>query len=70
MISVAQLESLDFEYDEDCNSWNYKDISVYINITKDLYGKTEITIDLSNFELYGIRDVRDLTKLIELVYGS
>jgi hypothetical protein len=70
MISEAQLQSLDFEYDEDCNSWNYKDITVFINITKDLYGKSEITVDLSDFELYGIRDVRDLRKLIELVYGK
>jgi hypothetical protein len=70
MISATQLQSLDFEYDEELNSWSCQDVIVYINNTKDFHGKSEITIHLNDFELYGIRDFRDLTKLIELVYGK
>lgn len=63
MISVAQLQSLDFEFNENLYAWDYKDIDIY----KD---ENELQVYLKGFQLYGIRDVRDLTKLIELVYGS
>lgn len=63
MISTAQLQSLEFEYEEMLDTWSFKDILIYF-----VDGK--MTVDLNAFQLYGIRDVRDLTKLIELVYGS
>ena len=65
MISAAQLQSLEFEYNEENLSWTYKEITIFFN-----EDNNSMSIDLSDFELYGIRDVRDLTKLIELVYGS
>ena len=63
MISVAQLESLEFEYEEILDTWSFKDILIY-------FVDGEMIVDINTFQLYGIRDVRDLTKLIELVYGS
>lgn len=65
MISAAQLQSLEFEYNEENLSWTYKEITIFFN-----EDNNSMSIDLSDFELYGIRDVRDLTKLIELVYGK
>ena len=63
MISAAQLQSLEFEYEEILDTWSFKDILIY-------FVDSEMIVDLNTFQLYGIRDVRDLTKLIELVYGS
>lgn len=63
MISTAQLQSLDFEYEEILDTWSFKDILIY-------FVGGEMIVDLNTFQLYGIRDVRDLTKLIELVYGK
>ena len=63
MISTAQLQSLEFEYEEILDTWSFKDILIY-------FVDGEMIVDLNTFQLYGIRDVRDLTKLIELVYGS
>ena len=63
MISTAQLQSLEFEYEEILDTWSFKDILIY-------FVDSEMIVDLNTFQLYGIRDVRDLTKLIELVYGS
>jgi hypothetical protein len=67
MISTAQLQSLDFWYDIDSGFYEYKDINVEII---DNSCTLEMIIKLQDFQLYGIRDVRDLTKLIDLVYGS
>jgi len=63
MISIAQLQSLEFEYEEVLETWSYKDILVY-------FVDGEMVVHLNTFQLYGIRDIRDLRKLIELVYGS
>lgn len=63
MISAAQLQSLDFEYEEILDTWSFKDILIY-------FAFGEMVVDLNTFQLYGIRDVRDLIKLIELVYGK
>ena len=63
MISIAQLQSLEFEYEEVLDTWSFKDILIY-------FVDGEMIVDLNTFQLYGIRDVRDLRKLIELVYGS
>lgn len=63
MISAAQLQSLDFEFNERFERYEFSDITVE-------FFTDEIVIKLHDFQLYGIRDVRDLTKLIELVYGS
>ena len=63
MISVAQLQSLEFEYEEILDTWSFKDILIY-------FVDGEMIVDLNAFQLYGIRDVRDLIKLIELVYGK
>ena len=63
MISTAQLQSLEFEYEEILDTWSFKDILIY-------FVDSEMIVDLNTFQLYGIRDVRDLIKLIELVYGS
>lgn len=63
MISAAQLESLEFEFNERYERYELVDITVE-------FFTDEIVIKLFDFQLYGIRDVRDLTKLIELVYGS
>jgi hypothetical protein len=63
MISIAQLQSLEFEYEEMLDTWFFKDILIY-------FVDGEMVVDLNTFQLYGIRDVRDLRKLIELVYGS
>ena len=63
MISAAQLESLDFEFNERFERYEFSDITVE-------FFTDETVIKLFDFQLYGIRDVRDLTKLIELVYGS
>ena len=63
MISAAQLQSLDFEYEEILDTWSFKDILIY-------FAFGEMVVDINTFQLYGIRDVRDLTKLIELVYGK
>ena len=67
MISEAQIESLDFWYDLEKGVFEYKDINIEII---DNECTLEMVFRLQDFELYGIRDVRDLTKLIELVYGS
>jgi hypothetical protein len=63
MISISQLQSLEFEYEEVLDTWSFKDILIY-------FVDGEMVVDLNAFQLYGIRDVRDLRKLIELVYGS
>jgi hypothetical protein len=63
MISIAQLQSLEFEYEEMLDTWSYKDILIY-------FVDGEMVVDLNTFQLYGIRDIRDLRKLIELVYGN
>jgi hypothetical protein len=63
MISIAQLQSLEFEYEEILDTWSFKDILIY-------FVDGEMVVDLNTFQLYGIRDIRDLRKLIELVYGS
>ena len=63
MISTAQLQSLDFEYEEILDTWSFQDILIY-------FVDSEMIVHLNTFQLYGIRDVRDLTKLIELVYGK
>lgn len=63
MISTAQLQSLEFEYDEVLDIWSFKDIIIYF-----VDGK--MIIDLNTFELFGVKDIRDLRKLIELVYGE
>lgn len=63
MISTAQLQSLEFEYEEVLDTWSFKDILIY-------FVDGEMIVDLNTFQLYGIKDVRDLRKLIELVYGS
>lgn len=67
MISVAQLQSLDFWYNIDFECYEFKDIFVEII---DNGFTLKMVFRLEDFELYGIRDVRDLTKLIELVYGK
>lgn len=63
MISTTQLQSLEFEYEEVLDTWSFKDILIY-------FVDGEMIVDLNTFQLYGIRDVRDLRKLIELVYGK
>lgn len=63
MISTAQLQSLEFEYEEVLDTWSFKDILIY-------FVDGEMVVDLNTFQLYGIKDVRDLRKLIELVYGK
>lgn len=63
MISTAQLQSLEFEYEEVLDTWSFKDILIY-------FVDGEMVVDLNTFQLYGIKDIRDLRKLIELVYGS
>jgi len=63
MISIAQLQSLEFEYEEVLETWSFKDILVY-------FSESDMVVDLNTFQLYGIRDIRDLRKLIELVYGK
>lgn len=63
MISTTQLQSLEFEYEEVLDTWSFKDILIY-------FVDGEMIVDLNTFQLYGIRDVRDLRKLIELVYGA
>jgi hypothetical protein len=63
MISIAQLQSLEFEYEEVLDTWSFKDILIY-------FVDGEMVVDLNTFQLYGIRDIRDLRKLIELVYGN
>ena len=63
MISATQLQSLEFEYEEILDTWSFKDILIY-------FVDGEMIVDLNAFQLYGIRDVRDLIKLIELVYGK
>ena len=63
MISAAQLESLDFEFNERFERYELNDITIE-------FFTDEIVNKLHGFQLYGIRDVRDLTKLIQLVYGK
>jgi hypothetical protein len=63
MISVAQLQSLDFEFNERFERYELNEITVE-------FFTDETVIKLNDFQLYGIRDVRDLTKLIQLVYGK
>ena len=63
MISAAQLESLDFEFNERFERYELNDITIE-------FFTDEIVIKLFDFQLYGIRDVRDLIKLIQLVYGK
>lgn len=63
MISAAQLHSLDFEFNERFERYEFSDITVE-------FFTDETVIKLNDFQCYGIRDVRDLRKLIELVYGK
>lgn len=63
MISAAQLQSLEFEFNERYERYEFVDITVE-------FFTDEIVIKLNDFQCYGIRDVRDLIKLIELVYGK
>jgi hypothetical protein len=63
MISATQLQSLEFEFNERFERYEFVDITVE-------FFTDETVIKLFDFELYGIRDFRDLRKLIELVYGS
>ena len=63
MISIAQLQSLEFEYEEVLDTWSFKDILMY-------FVDGEMVVDLNTFQLYGIRDIRDLSKFIKLVYGE
>lgn len=63
MISTTQLQSLEFEYEEFLDTWSFKDILIY-------FADGKMVVDLNAFQLYGIKDVRDLRKLIELVYGT
>lgn len=63
MISATQLQSLEFEFNERYERYEFSDITVE-------FFTDETVIKLFDFQLYGIRDVRDLTKLIELVYGK
>lgn len=63
MISTAQLQSLEFEYEEVLDTWSFKDILIY-------FVDGQMIVDLNTFQLYGIKDIRDLRKLIELVYGE
>lgn len=62
MISIVQLQSLEFEYEEVLDTWSFKDILIY-------FVDGEMVVDLNTFQLYGISDHRDLEKLIKLVYG-
>lgn len=66
MISTAQLQSLEFEYNNELERYEYKDVSLEFNALD----SSEMVVKIQDFQLYGIRDVRDLRKLIELVYGS
>lgn len=66
MISTAQLQSLEFEYNNELERYEYKDISLEFNALD----SSEMVVKIQDFQVYGIRDVRDLRKLIELVYGS
>jgi len=63
MISTAQLESLDFEFNERFERYELNEITIE-------FFTDETVIKLFDFQCYGIRDVRDLRKLIELVYGK
>lgn len=67
MISTEQLQSLEFWYDVEKGVYEYKDINIEV-VDNGVYD--EMVVDLKAFQLYGIRDVRDLKKLIELVYGK
>jgi hypothetical protein len=64
MITESQLRALDFEYNEDLERWEFKEITV------DLLFAVENFITLQGFQLYGINDHRDLSKFIKLVYGE
>jgi len=65
MISANQLISLDFEFNNFDEVYEFKDISVEFN---DL-DSSEMIVKLNGFQLYGINDYRDIQKLIDLVYG-
>jgi hypothetical protein len=65
MITENQLRALDFEFNEELESWLFRDITVEFVGLND---KTKI--ELQGFQLYGINDHRDLSKFIKLVYGS
>jgi hypothetical protein len=66
MISSNELDSLDFDYNWVLERHEFKDIIIEF----DSEFQSGIKICLNGFELSGIRDVRDLRKLIELVYGK
>lgn len=64
MISTTQLQSLEFEFNMFDQIYEFKDITV------DFTEQDTVEVKIQDFQVYGIRDVRDLRKLIELVYGS
>lgn len=66
MISSNELDNLDFDYNWVLERHEFKDIIIEF----DSEFQRGIKIFLNGFELSGIRDVRDLRKLIELVYGK
>ncbi len=66
MISTTQLQSLEFWYDVEKGVYEYKDINIEV-VDNGVYD--EMVVKIQDFQVYGIRDVRDLRKLIELVYG-
>jgi hypothetical protein len=45
MISIAQLQSLEFEYEEMLDTWSFKDILIY-------FVDGEMVVDLNTFQLY------------------
>jgi hypothetical protein len=63
MITENQLRALDFEYYENTEVWQFKEIAIYLD------GQS-YSVLLNDFELYGINDHRDLSKFIKLVYGE
>ena len=65
MITANNLISLDFEFNNFDEVFEFRDISVEFN---ELDSK-EVVVKLNGFQLYGIQDHRDMSKLIELVYG-
>jgi hypothetical protein len=62
MITENQLRALDFEYNEELERWEFKDVIV-INDEVNI-------IELHNYQVFGINDHRDLSKFIKLVYGE
>ena len=64
MITENQLRALDFEYNEELERWELKEITV------DLLFSEENVVKLQDFQVFGINDHRDLSKFIKLVYGE